>query len=745
MFKKSVVDENISDEGGRVAQQRSETVNQAPAAAATRVPGRFVSRLERLNLLQLTALVMLSSALLLLLAWQSPRPQTISVGQTDALYVSKFYNSENGPHEPFRWTQAESKITYPGVGWGQWQLSLQLATLRPSQVAQPTVELRAGEPRRTVARFIPTGSNEQTYALPMQLTADGNGDLSVIIATTPTYHSPIDGRDLGVALSSVILTQRGPVLPAPLPFVALIGSVGLLTLAFGQVISRRWAASGGLALAVLLAAIIAWQRLWLTPYGGQLLLGGLVALVATTMVRAIAARYLSRQASVSSQQLALAALLIVLFGYTIIAFGAAFAIGINQGRGVDFQAMFKAAGLLNQGNSPYNPTGLHQNSFASYYKYPPLFAGLLRPLALLDYDQALNWWRILNVGFLFAALGTLIASFSRRLPPWVAAATPATVLTAVAAPASLALLFLASIYHPMIDALNYGQLDFVILLLLTLTLAALRTNHPVLAGVLLALAAALKLYPALLILYLLWRREWRAVVGFGLGLFGWGLLGLALAGPAATATYLSQVLPLSGGTTAWVENQTLSGFVARLFTDRLALEPFPSDLQLRSLLLGLISYAGAIFGLGVTLYLAGRQQPRSSLNYALGFAATVSVSIMILPAAWLHYLVALLLPLGVSFYALQEDGANWLARAPRRTIAASALLSAGALLLAYENIWLVYDKVNYGGLWKLILSYKFYGEVLVWVGLLLLLRLSRNVPDKVTQAITPAAPRVNND
>jgi hypothetical protein len=50
---------------------------------------------------------------------------------------------------------------------------------------------------------------------------------------------------------------------------------------------------------------------------------------------------------------------------------------------------------------------------------------------------------------------------------------------------------------------------------------------------------------------------------------------------------------------------------------------------------------------------------------------------------------------------------------------ALALLGFGAVLLAYGNIWNIFDRVNNGGLWKLILSYKFYGAVALWAATVL--------------------------
>jgi hypothetical protein len=97
------------------------------------------------------------------------------------------------------------------------------------------------------------------------------------------------------------------------------------------------------------------------------------------------------------------------------------------------------------------------------------------------------------------------------------------------------------------------------------------------AGVPLGVAVGLKIYQVVMVLYLFRHREWWALGTFAATLIGWVALGLLLTDPADSLTYYTTVLPGSGDTTAWIENQTLSGFVARLLTDRISIEPFGTD------------------------------------------------------------------------------------------------------------------------------------------------------------------------
>ncbi len=630
---------------------------------------------------QLFATLMLAAGALLALAWQARSPLLVDVGALDDLYIQTFHGPEKDPQQiTFRWTQQSSTVTMPGVGVGRWQLSLVLAANRPPNTPLPTIELVAGigSEQSVFAEFTPTNALFDTYYLPQDMPTNPLGDAVLIINTLPAYTPPNDPRELGVALDQVVLRPVGPILPAPWTFAALLGTIGAAILCLSMLGGKKLVIAGGLALSLALAYLVAWQRLWITPFNSYLLLMSVLLAVGVTLAHSLLRRYAPEwgndaegqeaegrrqvgQAGGQTGKLALVALLVVVLGYSLIEFGLGLTFLFQQNRAVDFQAMWKAIGRLNLGMPLYDLDGLRANPFASFYKYPPLFAGLGRPIAWLDFDSARTVWRGLNLCVVLASIGLIITSFTRR--PFTqhettSALTPASetrnFLSTVTAPAALGLLFLTMLFHPVIDALNYGQLDPIILLLLVLTLVALRAGRPILAGPPLALAVMLKLFPVILVAYLAWRREWRALGSFVAALVGWALVGLALTGPDAWRTYFTDVLALSGGSTAWVENQTLAGFVARLFTDQLRLEPFPTDPG-QTMLWTVATYAGAAIVLALTLWATRRPASRTSASYALGFSATLSASIFILPAAWLHYLTILLLPLAVAFYTLQQQ------------------------------------------------------------------------------------------
>src|SRR5205823_6254799 len=90
-------------------------------------------------------------------------------------------------------------------------------------------------------------------------------------------------------------------------------------------------------------------------------------------------------------------------------------------------------------------------------------------------------------------------------------------------------------------SLMRGQVDAVVLLLLSGLIVAVLRRRRWQAGLWLAAAISLKVIPAFLLLYPLWRREWRVlggcVVGLGIGL---AVIPAAVFGPVRTWAYFQE-------------------------------------------------------------------------------------------------------------------------------------------------------------------------------------------------------------
>jgi len=236
----------------------------------------------------------------------------------------------------------------------------------------------------------------------------------------------------------------------------------------------------------------------------------------------------------------------------------------------DVHAYYNAAARLNAG-LPLYPVGA-DSSVAGFYRYPPLLAILFRPVALLPFAAAAAIWELLLV----VALALTLRRLGIRKPAtWIAAG-----ILGIAIGWTLAI----------------GQAEPIVTLLLTF-------GSPLSV----ALAGNMKLFPFLVGLYWLARRDWRSLGRFVAWTVGLGLLQLVL-DSANTLAYSSVMVGNLGQVGSF---GNVSPF---------ALSP-------------IIWAVLAIAGLGVTLWL-GRTR--------WGWAAAVALSVLASPRLFIYMLMTLL-------------------------------------------------------------------------------------------------------
>ena len=137
--------------------------------------------------------------------------------------------------------------------------------------------------------------------------------------------------------------------------------------------------------------------------------------------------------------------------------------------------------------------------------------------------QAKHWWLLVNLAFLLL-IGALLRAGTQLNLRRVAL-----------------LMFLAVI--PLRHNFLFGQMHVFVLLLLTCAAWLYFEDWLFLSGVVLAVAATVKIYPALFLLFFASKKQWRAATGLVVGLSSAALTSLYLFGSDACRFYIQGVLP----------------------------------------------------------------------------------------------------------------------------------------------------------------------------------------------------------
>jgi glycosyl transferase family 87 len=189
-------------------------------------------------------------------------------------------------------------------------------------------------------------------------------------------------------------------------------------------------------------------------------------------------------------------------------------------------------------------------------------------------------------------------------------------------------------------------------------MVALKKDHQALAGFLLAFASMLRVFPILMVLYLLVEEKWSAIRWMVVSLIAIGLVTLAFVGWTTSLSFIGQVRFLTSR--HWY-NQTANisvvPFVSRIFWYTLGISPKPTLEGLRTV----AGIAAETLLLIVTVRVAVSHAHVEKSFDARVFALWVVATIALAPTAWFHYLILLSIPFaliasGVYRYGEPTDG-----------------------------------------------------------------------------------------
>lgn len=244
------------------------------------------------------------------------------------------------------------------------------------------------------------------------------------------------------------------------------------------------------------------------------------------------------------------------------------------------------------------------------FTYPPFGALVLVPFAVLGWIPAIVLYSVITIGAVLVTTYWLLAPVARE-KGWSLPFALVLALTVISA------------LEPIRENYTFGQINMVLVLLILADLLVLLPRRSRWAGVLIGLAAAIKLTPAIFIVYLLISRRYRAGLTAIASAAAASLLALAIA-PRASWDYWTDALwhGQGLGNAAYTFNQSYYGMLARLSAPHTP----------NSLLWGAL----VLLTLGYGLWRARRAALAG--DEVVGLTLTGIVGCLISPITWVHHI-----------------------------------------------------------------------------------------------------------
>ncbi len=366
----------------------------------------------------------------------------------------------------------------------------------------------------------------------------------------------------------------------------------------------------------------------------------------------------------------------------------------------DFSLYYTSALAVRRGIDPYvsnlarlgRPLGLAlPDPFLT--NYTPYFLIAFEPLAAFPISTAYWLW-------FFVSTSALVLAIIMVFREYDLAGKPAALTLA------LILLFPGVIAH-----FHYAQSQFILILALVLMLHWLRRNRDGVAGVALAAAIMLKVFPIVIIGYLASRRRWQAIV--------WTFCTIAIATifvlPMFGLRDWLQFFKNNGNDPYFlsIDNIAPTAFISRLYWHLFTVHS--SSFIRHSLVAGFDAVV-----LMTALYGSFDNEAFCDLSFSLWLLAMLLVS----PLVWLHYLPLLIIP-AVQITSLLSHGYH-------------VGLAGVVMLFAYAIIFILHpiaDSLPRHGIAELASEYGVAALLLVYFSMLL---LARNLPAENRPCVDPA-------
>jgi hypothetical protein len=267
--------------------------------------------------------------------------------------------------------------------------------------------------------------------------------------------------------------------------------------------------------------------------------------------------------------------------------------------------------------------------------HPPFVAVLIAPLALLPYKWAICIWSLGSILMYFFVGWSILATLKIKLSgAW-----------------SLVLIGAGLCWYPFIAHVALGQLSLLLIMLIISAWKKLREEADNTAGLLLGLAVLIKLFPALLLVYLVLRNRWKAVFVMALTVAVGLLISFLVVGYEDIYLYFTTVSQNNAlSYNIFPVNFSLSGIISRIFVDGGWIQPL-----LISPNTALVFITGAISLTIILLIRSIQQIPRTISGNDAAYSVTIIAMLLLSPITWQHILPVLALPFGLLLLWVQTE------------------------------------------------------------------------------------------
>ena len=276
----------------------------------------------------------------------------------------------------------------------------------------------------------------------------------------------------------------------------------------------------------------------------------------------------------------------------------------THGYHIDLEVYRLGVATWRNGGDMYGPLPPTISGLALPFIYPPFAAMVLLPLEVLPWTAA---WVTLYVASLCSVAVTLYL-VARRV--WPEGGRPGAVSVA-----SVALPFML-LLEPVLETFKFGQVNLVLMALVAVDCLASRTRWP--RGLLVGIAAAVKLTPAAFVLYFLLRRDRRAA--------------LVAVVTAAVATGIGFVVDAGSSARYWFGGPA-AGVSGSIFYTNQTVQAVLARAEVPALVAKAVWLVAAAALLALIVPVVRRAEPALALVTVAGFALLVS------PTSWSHHWV----------------------------------------------------------------------------------------------------------